>query len=67
MLDSFWGCRKWTNGASTSDEWFGKHLGKMCSNSSVLYGADKCSIAFVPRIGYSKFSDVTRNGTVTEF
>ena len=67
MLDSFWDCSKWTNGSSTSDEWFGKYLCKICCNSSVFYGADKCSVTFVPRIGYSKFSEVTRNGTITEF
>lgn len=46
-----------------------EHLGKTCYNSSVLYGAGNHSMAFILRIGYSysKFSDVTGNGTVTKF
>ena len=66
-LDSFSDCSKCTNGSITSDEWFGEYLGKICCNSSVFYGADKCSMAFIPRIEYSKFSDVIRNDTVSEF
>ena len=66
-LDSFWDYSKWTNGSITFYEWFGKYLGNICCISFVLYGADKCSMAFVPRKGYCKFSEVTRNGTVTKF
>ena len=39
----------------------------MGCNLFVLYGVNKCSMAFVPIIGYSNFSDVTRNGTGTKF
>ena len=46
-----------------------EHLGKTCYSSSVSYGAGNYSIAFILRIvySYSKFSDVTGNGTVTKF
>lgn len=66
MLDYFWDSSKWTNGSSNSVEWFGKQLGKTWCNSSILYGADKCLVAFVPRIEYFKFWGLRRNGTVTE-
>ena len=39
----------------------------MGCNLFVLYGVNKCSMAFVPIIGHSNFSDVTRNGTGTKF
>lgn len=42
------------------------NLGKTCYNSFVLYGTDKSSISFVPKVDSTKFSDVTRNGTTTK-